>query len=51
MVGFEDSDIEVSEDAGTILIPVTLTQEIAVSVSVDFSVMSGTAMQGPNEGQ
>ena len=51
MVGFEDSAIEVSENAGIILIPVTLTQEIAVPVTVDVSYISGTAMQGISEGQ
>ena len=39
----------VDEDSGTINVPVTLAQEIAVPVTVDFMIVSGTAMEG--EGQ
>ena len=42
-------DMTVNEDAGTINVPVTLAQEIAVPVTVDIALVNGTAMEG--EGQ
>ena len=51
MIGFDEMDMTVDEDAGTINVPVTLAQEIAVPVTVDFMIVSGTAMEGPLNGQ
>ena len=42
-------NMTVDEDAGTINVPVTLAQEIAVPVTVDSALVNGTAMEG--EGQ
>ena len=44
-------DMTVDENAGTINVPVTLAQEIAVPVTVGFMIASGTAMEGPLNGQ
>ena len=49
MVGFDEADRSVSESAGTIQVAVTLVQEVAVLVTVDVTVISGTAVEG--EGQ
>ena len=47
MVGFRgESDITVGEDAGTIMIPVTLSQLIAQTVTVDYSIRGITAVEG-----
>ena len=51
MIGFNEMDMTVDEDAGTINVPVTLAQEIAVPVTVSFMIVSGTAMEGPANGQ
>ena len=50
-IGFNEVDMTVDEDAGTINVPVSLAQEIAVPVTVDFMIVSGTAMEGPANGQ
>ena len=44
-------DMIVGEDVGTIGVPVTLAQEIAAPVTVDFMIVSGTAMEGSLNGQ
>ena len=51
MIGFDEVDMTVNEDAGTINVPVTVAQEIAVPVTVSFMIVGGTAMEGPANGQ
>ena len=49
MLGFDEADRSVNEDAGTIQVAVTLVQEIAVPVTVDVAVVSGTAVEGDGQ--
>ena len=46
MIGFEEISISVSENIGSVVIPVTLVQMIAVPVIVDYAVVNGTAKEG-----
>ena len=49
MVGFDAESVTVSEAGGDIMVPVTVAQEIATTVTVGVEVVSGTAVEG--EGQ
>ena len=46
MIGFDEVDITVSENVSNMLVSVTLVQEIATPVDVEFDVVNGTAMEG-----
>ena len=48
-IGFDETAITVSEDVGSISVSVTLVQQIAISVTVDVMVVSGTAMEGSGQ--
>ena len=48
-IGFDEVDITVIENISIVLVPVSLVQEIAVPVTVDYTVVDGTAIEG--EGQ
>ena len=39
------------EDIGSVNIPLSLPQQVAVPVTVDFQIMSGSAMEGLDKGQ
>lgn len=45
IVGFEARSMTVAEDVGTTQIEVTLQQEVAVSVTVDITAVSGKAVE------
>ena len=45
-VGFTQASVTVDEGDGTVQIPVTVSTDIAVPVTVDFQILSGTAMEG-----
>ena len=46
MIGFEEVNINVNENVGNVVVPVTLAQMIAVPVIVDYAVVNGTAREG-----
>lgn len=46
VIGFEEISISVSENIGSVVIPVTLVQMIAVPVIVDYAVVNRTAREG-----
>ena len=46
MVGFDQPMMTVSEDAGEISVVVRLDQEVAVPVTVNFDIVSGSAVEG-----
>ena len=50
-IGFVEAATTVSEGDGSINIPVSLGQEVAVPVTVSFQIISGTAMEGPSRGE
>jgi hypothetical protein len=45
-IGFDEVDITVIENISIVLVPVSLVQEIAVPVTVDYTVVDGTAIEG-----
>ena len=46
VIGFDEVDITVSENVSNVLVSVTLDQEIATPVNVEFDVVNGTAIEG-----
>ena len=49
-VGFDVADMTVAESVGSINVPVTLQQNVAVPVIVNVQVIAGTATAGPGNG-
>ena len=49
-VGFDAADMIVPENVGSISVPVTLQQNVAVPVTVSFQIIPGTATEGPPNG-
>ncbi|CAI8036397.1 hypothetical protein GBAR_LOCUS20387 [Geodia barretti] len=44
-VGFESNGVTVDENGGDIMVPVSVIQQIATTVSVDVEVVSGTSLE------
>ena len=44
-IGFDETAIAVREDAGSISVSVTLVQQIAITVTVDVTYRSDTAVE------
>ena len=51
MVGFPEADLTVHEGAGIISVPVTVKQDIARLITVNFAVVSESATEGTMGGQ
>ena len=49
MIGFDEQNMTIPENIDGVLVAVSLAQEIAIPVTVNFTVVNGTAMEG--EGQ
>ena len=50
-IGFDETTIRVLENIGSVNIPVSLAEQVAVPVTVDFQIMNGSAMEGFDDGQ
>ena len=50
-MGFSEADLTVREDAGIISVPVTVKQDIAGLIAVNFAVVSESATEGTMGGQ
>ena len=44
-MSFESNGVTVDENGGDIMVPVSVIQQIATTVSVDVEVVSGTAVE------
>ena len=44
-MGFEEANLTVPEDAGSISIPVTIKQQVHKDITVDVLIIDGSAME------